>query len=181
MLSSAGRLNHPPGCHYPARARVHCCQRDSRRTDPQPGRSVASRRGLDRVARDWEHTIPRCIRRSGQASRVPQFRDGQVVPSGRGKQLLVPMRCAQWRRTCGSGGTATLGPGRVATGRVVWLCGVVCERVRGSRVTKNSSWHWWGGIQHSRRTGPQSGRRRKPSRPGLRGPRVGNRLAHHQI
>ena len=44
--------------------------------------------------------------------------------------------------------------------------------VRGSRVAKNGSWHWWGGIQHAQRTGPQSGRRRKPSRPGLRGPYV---------
>ena len=69
----------------------------------------------------------------------------------------------------------------VATGRVVWLCGAVCERVRGSRVTKNGSRHWRGGIQLARGTCSHSGRRRKPSRPDPRGPRVGNRHAHHQI
>ena len=83
----------------------------------------------------------------------------------------------QWRCTLGASGTATLGPGRVATGRVFQLCGVVCERVRVSQVTKGGSQHWRGGTQLARGSSQQSRRRRKPSRPDPLGPRVGNRHA----
>ena len=74
-----------------------------------------------------------------------------------------------------------MGLGRIATCRVVWLCGVVCGRVRVSQVAKNGSRHWRGGIQLARGASQQSGRRRRPSWPDPRGPRVGNRHAHRQL
>ena len=53
------------------------------------------------------------------------------------RQLLVSMKYALLSRTFRSGGTTTSGPGQIATGRVVWSCGVLSERVGDSCATKN--------------------------------------------
>ena len=47
------------------------------------------------------------------------------------------MKYALLSRTFRSGGSTTLGPGQIATSRVVWSCGVLFERVGDNRATKS--------------------------------------------
>ena len=77
------------------------------------------------------------ITRSNRASRAPQSCGGRVDPSGRCKQPLVSMKCALLSRTFRSGGWTALGPGQIATSRVVWSCRVIFERVGDNRATKS--------------------------------------------
>ena len=106
----------------------------AQRTGPQSGRrrKPSRPRGLRGPRVGNRRTSPDLTERAAAS----QSRDGRVGPSGRDRQLLVSMKYALLSRTFRSGGTTTLGPGQIATGRVVWSCGVLSERVGDSRGTK---------------------------------------------